>query len=135
MTHILRGITMKLQNMLWIAIVLIIPGTVWAYGEGGGTTTAACMAKFSKFTPPNNAEVAPRSEFSFIASAATSPNSIKVTIKNLAVPVTVTQKNDGFQVTGRLPDTIKGTFAKISIMAKGPNQCEGSDGWLVKVTE
>ena len=126
---------MKLQNILWVAILLIIPGMVWAYGDGGTSSTVACMANFSKFTPANNTEVAAKSDFSFFASSETNPNSIKVTIKGQSVPVTVTTKNGGFQVTGILPDTIKGTFAKISITAKGPNQCEGSGGWLVKVTE
>jgi len=45
----------------------------------------------------------------------------------------VTSKHDGFQVIGKLPDAIKGTFAKINLSAKGPNQCEAKDGWLVKV--
>jgi hypothetical protein len=31
-----RGVTMKLHHILWLAIVLIIPANVWAYGEGGG---------------------------------------------------------------------------------------------------
>ena len=126
---------MKFRNILWIAILLIIPGTVWAYGEGGSSSTIACTAKFSKFTPANNTEVAAKSDFSFFASAETNPKSIKVAIKGQSIPVTVTPKNEGFQVTGVLPDAIKGTYAKINITAKGPNQCEGSDGWLVKVTE
>lgn len=125
---------MKVWNILWVAIVLMIPGTVWAYGEGGGgSNPVACSAKFSKFTPANNSEMAPKSGFSFVASPATVPNSIRVTIKDLSVPVSVTQKNDGFQVTGKLPDAIKGTFAKIRITAKGDNQCVANDGWLVKV--
>ena len=124
---------MKLQDTLWIALVLIIPGTVWAYGDSGDSSIVACTAKLSKFTPANNSEVAPKSEFSFFASHATTPNSIKVTIKDLSVPVKVTQKSDGFQVTGKLPDAIKGTFAKIRITAKGDNQCQANDGWLVKV--
>ena len=125
---------MKVRNILLAAIVFMIPVTVWAYGEGGGGSNAApCGAKFSKFMPANNSEVAPKSEFSFVASAATTPNSIKVTIKDLSVPISVTQKSDGFQVTGKLPDSVKGTFAKIRITAKGANQCEANDGWLVKV--
>jgi hypothetical protein len=47
----------------------------------------------------------------------------------------VTPKKDGFQVTGKLPDSLKGAFAKINIEARGANQCEGSAGWLVKVTK
>lgn len=127
---------MKLQNIVWITMVLIIPGMAWAYGDGGGGSgLVACTAKLSKFTPANKSEVAPKSEFSFFASDTTNPNSIRVTIKERLVPVTVTSKHDGFLVTGKLPDAIKGTFAKINLTAKGPNQCEVSGGWLVKVTQ
>ncbi|HMF85387.1 MAG TPA: hypothetical protein VK598_03465 [Nitrospiraceae bacterium] len=129
---------MKLQNILWVAILLIIPGNVWAYGEAGssGPGTGVCAKlKFSDFTPGNNSEVAPRSAFSFVASSMAYPNSIKVTIKGQSVPVTVTPKGEGFKVTGNLPDTVKGAYAKIIIDARGYNQCEVSDGWLVKVTE
>jgi hypothetical protein len=128
---------MKLQNFLWIAILLIIPANVWAYGESGsGVDTGLCKKlNFSDFTPVNSAEVAPQSAFSFFASGAAYPNSIKVTIKGQSVPVIVTPKKDGFQVTGKLPVSLKGAFAKINIEARGANQCEGSAGWLVKVTE
>lgn len=128
---------MKLQHILWIAILFIIPANVWAYGDSSSSTDTGICKKlnFSDFTPVNSAEVAPRSAFSFFASGAAYPNSIKVTIKGQSVPVTVTPKKDGFQVTGKLPDSLKGTFAKINIEARGANQCEGSAGWLVKVTE
>jgi hypothetical protein len=129
---------MKLQNILWVALVLIIPANVWAYGEGDASSSGSGACKkvnFSEFSPGNNTEAAPRSAFSFYASGATYPNSIKVTIKGQSVPVTVTPKGDGFKVTGNLPDTVKGAFAKINIDARGINQCEVSDGWLVKVTE
>ncbi|HYM89029.1 MAG TPA: hypothetical protein VES92_07910 [Nitrospiraceae bacterium] len=128
---------MKLQNILWIAILLIIPANVWAYGDSSSNTDTGICKKlsFSDFTPVNSAEVAPHSAFSFFASGAAYPNSIKVTIKGQSVPVTVTPKKDGFQVTGKLPDSLKGGFAKINIEARGANQCEGSGGWLVKVTE
>jgi hypothetical protein len=128
---------MKLQNILWIAILLIIPANVWAYGDSSSSTdTGICkQLNFSDFTPVNSAEVAPHSAFSFFASGAAYPKSIKVTIKGQSVPVKVTPKKDGFQVTGKLPDSLKGTFAKINIEARGANQCEGSAGWLVKVTE
>jgi hypothetical protein len=126
---------MKLRNTLLIVTLVMIPGSVWAYGDSGSGGTEGCKAKFSKHTPANNAEVAAKSDFSFFASGETNPNSITVTIKGQSVPITVTPKNQGFQVTGILPDTLKGTFAKINIAAKGPGQCEASDGWLVKVTE
>jgi len=129
---------MKLQNILWVAILLIIPGNVWAYGEAGssGTGIGVCQKlNFSEFSPRNNSEVAPHSAFSFFASGMAYPNSIKVTIKGQPVPLTVTPKGEGFKVTGNLPDTLKGAYAKIIIDARGFNECQVSDGWLVKVTE
>jgi len=125
----------KLRNTLLIVTLVMIPGSVWAYGDSSGGDTEGCKVKFSKYMPANNAEVAAKSDFSFFASGETNPSSIKVTIKGQPIPVTVTPKNQGFQVAGILPDTLKGTFAKINIAAKGPGQCESSDGWLVKVTE
>jgi hypothetical protein len=129
---------MKLQNILLVAAVLIIPANVWAYGDNNsaGSGTGVCKkVNFSEFSPINNAEVAPESDFSFYASGATYPNSIKVTIRGQSVPVTVVEKQGGFKVSGKLPDSVRGAFAKINIDARGINQCEVSDGWLVKVTE
>src|SRR2546426_6093353 len=126
---------MKLQNILWIAILLIIPANVWAYGDSSTDTGICNKLNFSDFTPVNSAEVAPQSTFSFFASGAAYPNSIKVTIKGQTVPITVTPKGEGFKVTGNLPNTLRGAYAKINIDARGFNQCEVSDGWLVKVTE
>jgi hypothetical protein len=129
---------MKLQNILWVALVLIIPCHVWAYGDNSGSTSGTGVCKkvnFSEFSPINNSEVTPQSDFSFYASPATYPNSIKVTIKGQSVPVTVTEKQSGFKVSGKLPESVRGAFAKINIEARGVNQCEVTDGWLVKVTE
>ena len=129
---------MKLQNILWVAALLIIPGNVWAYGDNSASGSGTGMCKkvnFSEFSPINNAEVAPQSDFSFYASEATYPKSIKVTIKGQSIPVTVIEKQGGYKVSGKLPDTLKGAFAKINIDARGINQCEVSDGWLVKVTQ
>jgi hypothetical protein len=129
---------MKLKNMLWLAAVLMIPANVWAYGDSAGSGSGSGICKkvnFSEFSPINNAEVAPQSPFSFYASESTFPNSIKVIIKGQSVPVTVVEKQNGYKVSGKLPDTLRGAFAKINIEARGIAQCEVTDGWLVKVTE
>jgi len=129
---------MKLRNIMWIAAVLVIPANVWAYGDNSASGSGAGICKkvnFSEFSPINNSEVAPHSEFSFYASESTFPKSIKVTIKGQSVPITVVQKQSGYKVTGKLPDSLKGVYAKINIDARGVAQCEVSDGWLVKVTQ
>ena len=124
---------MKLYKTLWILTLIIATSNAWAYGSSSSTKKACNKPKFSEFMPANNAEVAAKSAFSFVASANTNPESIMVTVKNQPVTVTVTPKNQGFQVTGKLPDTLTGTVARISIAADGPSQCKGSDGWLVKI--
>ncbi len=125
---------MKSYNPLWILMLMVATSNVWAYGSS--SSKKACnKPTFSEFTPANNAEVTAKSAFSFTASGNTNPESIIVTVKNQPVAVTVTPKKQGFQVAGTLPDTLKGSFARISITADGPNQCKGSDGWLVKIIE
>ncbi|MFA5920532.1 MAG: hypothetical protein WC856_04505 [Methylococcaceae bacterium] len=126
---------MKSYKPLWILMLIIATSNVWAYGSSSSSKKACNKPKFSEFVPANNAEVAAKSAFSFVASANTNPESIIVTVKEQPVAVTVTPKNQGFQVTGTLPETLKGNFARISISADGPSQCKGSDGWLVKIIE
>jgi hypothetical protein len=116
-------------------MLMIATSNVWAYGSSGSSKKACNKPKFSEFIPVNNAQVAAKTAFSFVASANTNPESIIVTIKDQPVAVAITSKSRGFQVTGTLPDTLTGNFARISITADGPNQCKGSDGWLVKVIE
>jgi len=132
-----RGVTMKLHKILLMAVVLIVPASAWAYGEGGRSDGSGICAKvkFSEFLPVNNSEVAPQSGFSFYASEYTVPKSIKVTIKGQSIPVTVVEKQSGYKVSGKLPDTVRGAYAKINIEARGIAQCEVTDGWLVKVTQ
>ena len=126
---------MKSYKSLWILMLTITTSSVWAYGSSSSSKKACNKPKFNEFTPVNNARVAAKSAFSFVASANTNPESIIVAVKDQPVEVAITPKNQGFQVTGTLPDTLKGNFARISITADGPNQCKGSDGWLVKIIE
>ena len=126
---------MKSYNPLWILMLMVATSNVWAYGSSSSSKKACNKPKFSEFVPANNAEVSAKSAFSFVASANTNPESIIVMIKDRPVAVTVKPINQGFQVTGTLPETLKGNFARISISADGPSQCKGSDGWLVKIIE
>ncbi|MEY3760315.1 MAG: hypothetical protein RIR39_1806 [Pseudomonadota bacterium] len=127
---------MKAYKILWILTLMVVTtSNAWAYGSSSSSKKACDKPKFSDFSPVNNAQVGAKSAFSFIASANTNPDSIVVTVKNQPVEVTITPKNQSFLVAGTLPDTLKGDFARINIAADGPNQCKGSDGWLVKIME
>lgn len=136
---------MSLRTILQLVVALGACGTVgqvWAYDASpntGGSLDACTQVILSAFTPPpfsmdkNNVEVAPKSEFSFLASKTTNPQRITVKIKDENVPVTVTPINNGFLVKGKLPASVNGSFIRLDIYAKGPNDCDKADGWLLKV--
>jgi hypothetical protein len=116
-------------------------GNVWAYdaSPNSSSTDPCTQVNFSGYTPApfsqdkNNTTVPPKSEFSFLASKATAAQSITVIIKEQKVPVTVTMVSNGYLVKGKLPDTVKGSYIRVEIFAKGPNECDRADGWLLKV--
>ena len=124
---------MKSYKPFWILMLMIAASNVWAYAS---SSKKACnKPKFSKFVPMDNAGVAAKSALSFMASTNTNPDSIFATIKDQPVAVAVTHKNQGFQLGGTLPGTLKGNFARITINAGNPDQCKACDGWLLKILE
>ena len=115
---------------------LLFSGSLFAYGGGGGggTKTACKAPKFSDLTPAHLAEVAPGSEISFKASAATDPDTVTVTAKKQPIEISISKNNSTYTVTGNLPATLTGTHARVAINAKSPSGCKGNDGWLIKIT-
>ena len=93
------------------------------------------MAKFTQFEPPHLSVVAPQSEFSFKTSVLTNPTSIEVRVKKQLIEVDINEMNNGYLVTGTLPDSLQNTYARIDIKAKGTNECKGKDGWLLNIEE
>lgn len=127
---------MKFHRLSLPLVFISVTLTANAWGYGSSSSTKACTKpKFSEFIPADKSEVPAVSDFSFIASASTYPESILVTVKKQPVDIKVTEKNGGYLVTGTLPDSLRNTYARISILAEGPKQCKGNGGWLVKITE
>ncbi len=129
---------MKQLNYFYMLVLILMSFNSWAYGGGSSSSTKACAKpKFSEFVPIENAEVASGSNFSFTASANTYPESIKVSIKGLPSTIKVTPQNAGnsLKISGKLPDSLKGTYARIAIDASAQNNCNGSGGWLIKIAE
>lgn len=126
---------MKQYNCLWIFMLMMVTGTSWAYGSSS-SSKACAKPEFTHFTPTENTEIAAGSTFSFTASANTYPNTIKVTVKGLPATLKVTPRTEGgFQASGTIPVSLKGTYARIAITADGQNNCKGEGGWLVKIAE
>ncbi len=125
---------MKVAQILMLAFA-IMSSDVLAYGSSSSSKKACKKPRFSAFNPPHLAVVPPRSDFSFIASSITRPDSIKVTIKKQPVKVAINEQNNKYRVSGTLPAEIQGSHVRINIQATGTNRCKGSGGWLLKVQE
>lgn len=123
---------MKILKVFVLFISIISANNAAAYGSSS-SKKACSKPKFSEFTPPHLSDVSPHSDFSFTASSATLPDSIQVSVKNKPLAVNVSKKNNKFLVTGKLPENLKGTHARINIQATGPKKCKGKDGWLLKI--
>ena len=119
---------------LWVCFFLVAFNTnVSAYGSSSSSKKACKKPEFTRFTPVHLSVVAPESEFSFVASAMTNPESIVVTIKKQPVDVTIKKLNNGYSVSGNLPASLEGTYARVDINAKGTNNCKSKDGWLLNI--
>ena len=135
---------MNLQKVLWLVVAMVAysnGNTAWAYGSGPAANTADPCLKVvvSGFNPPpfsretNNTEVNPGSDFSFLISREAKKNTIKVSVKGESIPTTMTPHQNGMLVKGKLPPEIKGKYIRVEIAAKGPNECDRIDGWLLKI--
>ena len=127
---------MKRSNCFLALALMLVTSTSWAYGGGGSSSKACAKPKFTDFVPAENAEVTAGSDFSFTASKNTYPTTINVNIKEQPATIKVDKKSDGtFAVSGSLPSSVKGAFARIAITADAQSSCKGAGGWLVKITE
>jgi hypothetical protein len=127
---------MRRINYLCFFILMLITGACFAYGGGSSSSKSCEKAKFSNFVPAENSKVAAGSAFSFVASKNTLPTTIKVSVKDQPATIKVDKKGDStFVVSGNLPASVKGGFARISINADAQSNCKGTGGWLVKLAE
>ncbi|SJM95569.1 conserved exported hypothetical protein [Crenothrix polyspora] len=125
---------MKTKNALCLVVLMVVSGSGLAYGGSKSNGTNCTKPTFSTFTPTANSVVEANSSFSFRASSPTITDSISVTIKGQPIAITIVPKNQaGTEVTGTIPESAKGDFARITINALGPNGCKGSGGWLLNV--
>ncbi len=124
--------TIKLMTLLTF---VVFSTNVFAYGSSSSSKKACKKPKFSQFAPPHLSVVTPQSEFSFFASSSTNPESINVSIKKQSIETSINKIAGGYAVTGKLPASLQGSYARVNIKAKGSNNCPATDGWLLKLAE
>ncbi|MGZ8137552.1 MAG: hypothetical protein ACXW1W_15140 [Methylococcaceae bacterium] len=103
---------------------------------GGGSGQGCTKPHLAKFLPEHLATVVPGATFSFIALNIYKPEQISVTVKNIPVEIETEFKDPYYLVTGKLPESLHNTAARINIKvtAKTP-RCEAENGWLLKIAD
>lgn len=128
---------MNARKISTIFLFIIFSSNVFAF-YGGGTVggMSSCESpELTEFKPPHLSVVTPQSEFSFRASKTVSPRSIVVSAKKKAVEMTVDKTDDGYIVSGKLPQSLNNTYARIEIGAATVAGCKGNNGWLLNIRE
>ena len=138
----LRGKPVRKINIFAILLAFSFSDITWAQstghiGHGGGSDDKACVkAKISRYTPEHLSTVKPGSEFSFFASGSNGPGHIHVSIKQQPIDITFEDKETFYIVRGKLPEDIKNSMVRISVLLKAKSsKCDTEGGWLLKVTE
>lgn len=125
---------MKPSLLIGTLLLIAAAPTTWAYGSSSSTKSCE-KPQFANFVPTEKSEVSAGSQFSFTASGVIDPKSIKVNVKNQPVELSIDEKGNTYSVSGKLPENLTGTHARIAISAEGKNRCKGTGGWLIKITE
>jgi len=118
-----------------VFIILAYSANVSAgYGGGSSSSKKACKPpKIIQYTPAHLSVVSSNSDFSIEVSNLTDPKSVEVTIKKLPIEVAITESKRGYLVSGKLPESLKDTFARVEVRATGTNKCKLSEGWLLNI--
>ena len=128
---------MKTLKFLMVFIFIALSANVFAgYGSSSSSSKTSCKPpKIIQYTPAHLSVVSSNSDFSIEVSSLTIPKSIEVTIKELPIDVVITETKKGYLISGKIPETLKDTFARVEIRATGTNRCKLSEGWLLNIKD
>ena len=124
------------------AAILLCLGLNVAHAYGGNQSSGHCdKPVYYDFQPAVNKYLQSFSEFSFVVSGNTVPNSIEVNIsfgenkfhfghKDLQI---TPLKNGRLAVSGKMDRPVGHGFARLSVTAHSKPGCELTDGYLVRI--
>ena len=130
-----------LITTLTSVLCLISTSAIAAGGHGGhssmkkGVGKTACKTTLITRTRPEHlASVAPGSEISFWVKGIEDAEVVEATAKKIPITLTVEEKAPFLAFKGKLPDSLKGTAARIQVEVHS-KKCPAEKGWLLKITE
>ncbi|MBL4608630.1 MAG: hypothetical protein JKY01_12490 [Pseudomonadales bacterium] len=129
---------MKIRKFILFVVFIILGSQVFAFfsqgSDVGGVGGASCVQpKFKKMYPENLSVVTPQSEISFVVSKSANPKTIVVTAKKKPIELVVKESSDGYIVSGKLPDSLSGTYARVEVKGSTVAGCPGNVGWMLKI--
>jgi hypothetical protein len=102
-------------------------------GKGGSNSGASCKKPLiGHAKPPHLSTVPANAEFSFWVEGISNPNLVTVTAKKIPVPVSAEKRADFYVFTGKLPETLTSSAARILVKVNAP-KCPAEKGWLLKI--
>jgi len=104
-----------------------------AYGGSSSSKKACKKPTLTAITPAHLSAVSADAEFSFQTSNLTLAHSIRVTANKVPVEVNIQETKNGLIVSGKLPASIKKKYVRIDVDANTTSNCQGVDGWLLKI--
>ncbi len=126
------------------ALYLVSSSAIAAGGHGGGHSsfkkgvgkTSCKTTVITRTKPEHLASVAPQSEISFWIKGIGIEDAemVKATAKKIPITLTVEEKAPFLAFKGKLPDSLKGTAARVQIEVHS-KKCPVEKGWLLKITE
>jgi hypothetical protein len=132
----MKKINRLLGNAVLGLVVLSFACSVMAAEANEDEKKKNCKKpKFYDFVPKHLSEVAPESEISFKVARAKSSEEVHLEVKKVPVPLTAENKDLFYMMKGKLPDSLRGTYARLNVRAIGDGGCHAEDGWLLKISE
>ncbi len=130
----------KYAIQTFLAVVALSTSAI-SYGYSAGEVEETCkkpqVREFSLpiYQEPEKTEVPVESEFSFKLSEWTDPATIKLTMKEQAVPFSVESNSSFHKVTAKIPAEYTGKYVRINLFSKAILGCYDREGWLIKVAD
>ncbi len=88
-----------------------------------------------EYQAPENKEVQPEAEFTFVVSGWANPKKFKLTGKGMDIPFTVQSTETYHKVKAKLPPEFTGHAVRINARIPAILGCYSTVGWLIKVAD
>lgn len=131
----------RLNKLKWLMLTVLTVFNFAVYGYDDDKEKEKCRnPKIQEFTlpefvAPENKEVPPETEFSFVVSGWTDPKHIKLKAKDKDIPFTVKSSDTFHKIFSKIPAEYTGKYIRLNARIPAVLGCYSTIGWLIKVAD